>query len=259
MTKRPITEDDLQAYVDDVLEAERHREVADYLQGNPDAAERLSSYARQAAALREAMEPVMQEPIPSRLNLAHIAAARRQPPRARFAPMAAAAMALLAVGATGGWLLKGMTAPATEGVAMLAQEASASYGAFASDRIRPVEVRADGSDTLKQLASSTLGASAVIPDLSKAGYRLMGGRVVSTLHGPGVMLMYDNDQGSRLVMLSRKMLVDQNKAMVGSSSGAINGWSWANDGLGYSLVGSVPSDKLHSFADAVRSQVTTSL
>ncbi|QRM46834.1 anti-sigma factor [Rhizobium sp. BG4] len=259
MTRKPITEDDLQGYVDDVLDAERHREVSDYLQGNPEAAARLSSYASQVAALRSAMDPVMQEPVPSRLNLTHIAAARRPRARAGFAPMAAAAMALLAVGATGGWLVKGMTAPATEGVAMLAQEASASYGTFASDKVRPVEVRANESDTLKQLASSTLGASAVIPDLSKAGYRLMGGRVVSTLHGPGVMLMYDNDHGSRLVMLSRKMLVDQNRPMIESSSGAVNGWSWANDGLGYSLVGSLPSNELHSFADDVRSQVTTAL
>ena len=50
-----------------------------------------------------------------------------------------------------------------------------------------------------------------------------------------------------------------NRPMIASSSGAVNGWSWANDGLGYSLVGSVPSNELHSFADDVRSQVTTAL
>ena len=67
------------------------------LQGNPEAAARLSSYASQVAALRSAMDPVMQEPVPSRLNLTHIAAARRPRARAGFAPMAAAAMALSSV------------------------------------------------------------------------------------------------------------------------------------------------------------------
>jgi anti-sigma factor RsiW len=164
-------------------------------------------------------------------------------------------MVLLAVGATGGWVTKGYMPPATEGVAALAHEASASYGTFAADKLRPVEVRADGSDALQQFAGATLGKAAVIPDLSQSGYRLMGGRVVPTNHGPGFMLMYDNDKGSRIVMLTRRMLVDQDKPMVASADGDVNGWSWAKGGMGYSLVGSQPSESLHPVADAVRSQI----
>lgn len=152
-------------------------------------------------------------------------------------------------------MVKSYTLPPTEGVAALAQEASASYGTFASDRLHPVEVRADGSDTLQQFAAATLGRSAAIPDLSKAGYRLMGGRVIPTAHGPGFMLMYDDDKGTRLVMLTRPMMVDQNKPMVASKTGNVRGWSWAKNGLGYSLVGALPHEDLHPIADAVRSQI----
>ncbi|MBW9054482.1 anti-sigma factor family protein [Rhizobium mesosinicum] len=256
MNMKPITEDDLQAYVDNALDAERHCDVAEYLRENPEADARVTAYRTQAASLRFALDPVAREPVPSRLNLRTIAAAHPPAParRPRQFRLAAAAVLLLAIGATGGWMIKGYTLPPTEGVAALAQEASASYGTFAPDRLHPVEVRADGGDTLHQLASATLGRAAAIPDLSKAGYRLMGGRVVPTAHGPGLMLMYDDDKGSRLVMLTRPMMVDQNKPMVASETGYIRGWSWAKNGLGYSLVGALPHDDLHPIADAVRSQ-----
>lgn len=67
--------------------------------------------------------------------------------------------------------------------------------------------------------------------------------------------MYDDDKGNRLVMLTRRMAADQNKPMVASQAGDIRGWSWAKNGVGYSLVGALPSENLHPIADAVRSQI----
>jgi anti-sigma factor RsiW len=255
MTSRPISEDDLQAFVDRALDAERHREVAAFLETDSDAAKRVAAYRQHTAALRSALAPVAAEPIPSRLNLANIIEKQQVPKRRPVAQMAAAAVILLAIGASGGWLLKGYNMPPTEGVVALAQEASASYSTFAPDRVRPVEVRADGSDDLKVLASATIGGAAVIPDLAKAGYRLMGGRVVPTSHGSGLMLMYDNDKGSRIVLLTRRMQVDSDRAMVPSGQHDIHGWSWAKQGLGYSLVGSINSEELHPIADDIRSQI----
>lgn len=83
----------------------------------------------------------------------------------------------------------------------------------------------------------------------------MGGRVVPTAHGSGFLLMYDNDKGSRLVMLTRRMLVDQDNPMVASSLRDTHGWSWARNGLGYSVVGEIGLDELHPLADEVRSQI----
>ncbi|WP_027684184.1 anti-sigma factor family protein [Rhizobium leguminosarum] len=256
MRKKPITEDDLQAYVDDALDADRRQEVADYLSENPDAAIRIASYERHAAVLRLALEPVTKEPVPSRLNLTNIASAKCPTYYRNNLRMAAAAVMLASIGATGGWLAREYSLPSTEGVGALAQEASASFETFAGDKVRPVEVRADGSESFAQFASETLGAATIIPDLSNSGYRLMGGRVISTVHGPGIMTMYDNDRGSRLVVMTRKMIVDQNKPMVGSSHGSNSGWTWANNGMGFSVVGQLPREDLHRIADSVRAQVT---
>jgi anti-sigma factor RsiW len=42
-----------------------------------------------------------------------------------------------------------------------------------------------------------------------------------------------------------------------SVTGPVTGFSWAHNGIGYSLVGAASPDILHPLANAVRSQVTT--
>ncbi len=254
MTDKPITEDDLHAYVDGALDDARRAEVSAYLEKHRDIAARFESYADQRETLRSALNPVAGEPIPTKLNLPHMIDARR---RVRPSPWraAAAAVVLLAAGGSGGWYMHGRFAPSDEGVAALAREASDNFATFASDTVRPVELRADNMVQLVDWASERMGRKPVLPDLSKSGYRLMGGRVVSTPHGAGLMLMYDNDHGTRLVVLTRPMTVDQNRTMMQHSEGEVDGWSWASNGMGYSLVGSLPADALHPLADDIRRQI----
>ena len=52
MNQRPITEDDLHAYVDSALEPERRAEVASYLDDHPDVAKRVAAFAGQRELLR---------------------------------------------------------------------------------------------------------------------------------------------------------------------------------------------------------------
>ena len=55
MTSRPITEDDLHAYVDGVLEPERQTEVTAYLEHHPEVARRVATFSGQRELLREAV------------------------------------------------------------------------------------------------------------------------------------------------------------------------------------------------------------
>ena len=79
--------------------------------------------------------------------------------------------------------------------------------------------------------------------------------MVATPHGPAVMFMYDDDKGTRLVMLSRPMAREKNTKMAESTSHGITGFSWAHEGIGYSLVGRAPAHVLHPLADKVRSEL----
>jgi anti-sigma factor RsiW len=256
--ERPITEEDLHAYVDAVLAPARLSEVEAYLKSHPDVAQRVAGYALQTEQLRAAFAPIAQEPVPPELDLARLIEARRRPSRLAPWRAAAAAILLFGFGAAGGWSLRGgaPAAPST-GIAALAQEASYNFSVYGADHVHPVAVRAAARDDLVSWLSSRLQTPVTVPDLSASGYRFMGGSLVATAHGPAAMLMYDNDHGIRLVMFVRPMRTDQNvRTMVQSANGAVAGFSWSNNGIGYSLVGAASPDILHPLANEIRTQIT---
>ena len=121
MTNRPITEDDLHAYVDGVLEPERQAEVAAYLEGHPDVARRVSAFSDQRDLLRKALAPIADEPLPPQLNLSRIIENRRRRPSPVW--WAVAAMLMLSIGGLGGWVMRGSLQASPGGLAALAQEA----------------------------------------------------------------------------------------------------------------------------------------
>jgi anti-sigma factor RsiW len=255
MTNRPITEDDLHAYVDGVLEPERQAEVAAYLEGHPDVAKRIAGFADQRQLLRKALAPIADEPLPMQLNLSRIIENRRW----RRLPVgwAVAAMLILSIGGLGGWTMRGAVQASPGGLAALAQEAAYSYQVYAPDRVRPVEMRATDSAQLVQWVSNRLHQPVKLPDLTTSGYRLMGGRLIATSHGPAAMFMYDDDRGDRLVVLTRPMQSDQNAPMAPHAQGNVAGFAWADGGIGYSLVGQVAADALKPIANEVRRQART--
>jgi anti-sigma factor RsiW len=255
MSSRPITEDDLHAYVDGVLEPERQTEVAAYLEGHPDVNRRVAAFSDQRDLLRKALAPIADEPVPSQLNLSGMIESRRRRPSPVW--WAIAAMLLLSIGGIGGWVMRGSLQSSPGGLAALAQEAAYSYHVYAPDRVRPVEMRASDSTQLVQWMSSRLKQPVRLPDLTGSGYRLMGGRLIATSHGPAAMFMYDDDRGDRLVVLTRPMASEQSAPMSPHSGSDVSGFAWADDGMGYSLVGQIAADALKPIANEVRRQART--
>jgi anti-sigma factor RsiW len=254
MSHRPITEDDLHAYVDRVLEPERQAEVAAYLDEHPDVARRVSAFSDQRNLLRAALAPIADEPLPPQLHLSRMIESRH---RRWPAWWAIAAMLMLSLGGVGGWVMRGSLQASPVGLAALAQEAADSYKVYAPDRVRPVEMRANDSAQLVQWVSNRLKQPVKLPDLTGSGYRLMGGRLIATSHGPAAMFMYDDDRGDRLVVLTRPMKSEQSAPMAPHSGGDVSGFAWADGGMGYSLVGQAAADVLKPIANEVRRQART--
>jgi anti-sigma factor RsiW len=254
MSHRPITEDDLHACVDRVLEPERQAEVAAYLDEHPDVARRVSAFSDQRNLLRAALAPIADEPLPPQLHLSRMIESRH---RRWPAWWAIAAMLMLSLGGVGGWVMRGSLQASPVGLAALAQEAADSYKVYAPDRVRPVEMRANDSAQLVQWVSNRLKQPVKLPDLTGSGYRLMGGRLIATSHGPAAMFMYDDDRGDRLVVLTRPMKSEQSAPMAPHSGGDVSGFAWADGGMGYSLVGQAAADVLKPIANEVRRQART--
>lgn len=253
---RPITEDDLQAYVDDALDRHRRVEVEDWLSRHPESAERLAQDIAIRDQLRAALSPIVDEPAPAELNLERLIERHGRKSSSWSFPLAriAAALVLVVAGAGAGWMLRGATLPLDHGVVALTKEAVDSYAVFAPDTGRPVEISASNAPQFVEWASQRLARRVSIPDLSRSGFTFIGGRVVPTPHGPAVLYLFDDGKGTRLGLLARNMARDQNAPMSSSDSGAVNTMTWAVDGLGYSLVGPLKPSTLRPIANAARAQ-----
>src|SRR6185503_15270049 len=100
MSETQITEAELHAYVDGARSVARAAEIEAYLSGHPEDAARVSAYREQLAALRREFNPVLDEPLPRRLQM----------PRGswrRLLPRYAAVVAWITLGGVIGWQLHG--------------------------------------------------------------------------------------------------------------------------------------------------------
>jgi len=252
-SERPISEDDLHAYVDGVLDAARQPDVEQYLRDHPEAATRVAGWQMADEALRRAVAWKAAEPVPAQLNVARIANARLNQ---RWVPwrMAASILVALVIGAGSGWVAH--TPDTDRGIASVASEAAMAQRVFAMDPMHPVEFAADQQAQLVNWVSARLGRPVVPPDLSKSGYHLMGGRVVATDHGPAGMFLYQNADGHRMTLFVRPMgKIDMNANMQPVQMADTTGFVWANNGLGISLVANHPMANLHDLANQVRSDM----
>jgi anti-sigma factor RsiW len=260
MIEGPISEDDLQAYVDGRLDVSRSLLVEQYLEQNPGAAGRIAAYIEQSNDLRAAFSSAAVKP-----NLASIAEPNREAARHMRRPtpwLTAAAAILLAllVGGGGGWLVRGQIAPLQlGGIPALTQEAVVNHLVYTEDHGRPVELAADREADLVQWLSKRLNTPLKVPDLTSAGYRFMGGRLAATDHGPAAMLMYVDASGNRLTVFTRPMPKDKrDMKTIPVSADGVSGFAWICDGLGYSVLEKDNGNDLRSVADIVRHQVDPS-
>src|SRR5260221_10160670 len=98
--KIAVTEDELHAYVDNELPAERRGDVEAWLAAHPDDAERVGSWRTMAEALHARYDAVADEPVPKRLENERLVP---QPRRWIYGAIAATPGAFIARG--GGRLL----------------------------------------------------------------------------------------------------------------------------------------------------------
>ena len=246
----PVGEDDLQAWVDGRLPDNRRAAVEAYLQDHLESAAQAQAERVQRDALRAELAAKFVEPIPARLRLSAIRATQKAN-RNVWMRNAAAAALFVALGSAGGWLAKG-AAPqmASTPTATLSQDALAAYRTFVVEVAHPVEVRAADETHLVQWLSKRLGRPLRAPDLASFGYRLMGGRLLPAGDTSAAMLMYDDDNGSRLTVYIRAGEGGET-AFRFRRDGEVGTFAWIDQGFGFAVSASTTRERLLPIADAV--------
>lgn len=250
MSMVPITEADFHAYVDGVLPEARRVEVEAYLAVRPQEAERVQAYRQQNEELHRLFDPVLDEPVPERLQA--------PPPvrRSLFQPRYAAVVAWIVLGGVIGWQLGGMKQAGPAGNAAFARRAAIAHVVYSPEVRHPVEVGADQETHLVNWLSKRLGAQLKVPHLGNLGYTLVGGRLLPGDNGPVAQFMYQDAKGLRLTLYVRANEKGAREtAFRFAQENNIGVFYWIDGRLGYALSAETDKAELLRVATAVYRQL----
>jgi anti-sigma factor RsiW len=259
----PIDDNELHAYVDGQLTPDRVEAVEDVLRREPELASRVTSLRELNGALRDALDPILAEPIPERLLAAAAAPTTRSIAARRWFAPAFAAAAMLVVGLGVGWTMRGALIEEAGTPTTFSRQAAFTHALYASDVRRPVEVWANEEKGLVTWLTKRLGHQMHAPDLNALGYALVGGRLVAGNEKPTALFMYENADKQRLSLQVRKDTQHIGAKPGGSGDTAFryaieNGvgvFYWVDDECGYALTGALDRTQLLALARVVYGQL----
>lgn len=199
MSTDKITEDMLQAYVDEQLAPAERLQVETHLASHPDVAARIADFQKQRHLLQAAYAEVLTEPIPEAL---------RRPRRVASGSTlwrVAAVLVWMAVGAILGWGVRDRQAvPAPAQTADigndLIERARMAHVIYTAEQRRAVEVPANQEDDMIRWLSKRMNTAVRVPDLTAHGFTALGGRLLPGVDGPACQIMYQNEAGKRLTI-----------------------------------------------------------
>lgn len=251
-TDLPVTEADLQAFVDEQLTPDRRRDIEAYLAQRPEEGRRVDDYRAHKRQMRALFDPVLDEPLPQRLRRA------AGPQIPWYLQRLAAGVAIAVVSGAVGWGLRG---GATSGAPQLAQStptpitmasatgfaqrAAVAHAVYSPDQRRAVEVDAAHQDQLVAWLSKRMGTPMKPPHLQPLGYALDGGRLLPGVQGPVAQFMYHDGTGAKLTLYVSREILDSGAATSAGSNkdvsfrfaseGKVNVFYWVDGPFGYAI------------------------
>lgn len=252
-----ITEADLISYVDGELDGKRHDAVRTHLASSPADARRVAMWQQQNTTLKALYGPLDGGVLPERLDVYRLER-RLRSERADWRNRAAASILMLAVGLAGGWFGRGLLSEATTPARSIVADATQAHKLFAGEVLHPVEVRADAENAsnLPKWLSKRLDRKLNIPDLSRHGLSLVGGRVLPSSEGVAAQLMYEDNSGQRVTLYIVAAADASDSAMRRATVGSLETISWDDETIRCALVGNLPSDRMDAIAKDTYQQLS---
>lgn len=244
--KIQITDDILHAFVDGQLSDQERNAVEDFLNENPDRALEVADWAEQNEVIRALF--------PETENLLNVSlpAHSKSPPWMAIA----ASITFLWIGVGLGWYGHSRFNNNVEHVATIVQEAVAAHAVYSIDPHRPVEIAANEEALLVRWLSKRVGSQLAAPDLSKQGFDLVGGRLLSVMEGPAAQFMYQDSKGQRITLFAVKGGSGQMASFTYQEDGKTNSFYWEDENLRYAIIGDIARATLNILAVQIYNQLS---
>ncbi|HEX3439259.1 MAG TPA: anti-sigma factor [Pseudolabrys sp.] len=249
-----VSEDELHAYVDGELPADRREAVAAWLAEHPEQAALVAAWRAQAESIRARFDSVADEPVPDRLKIDNLLRATRASRRSWTAVAAAAGLAAFLVGGAAGWIARGATAGSPPGFDMFTAEALDAYKLYVVEVRHPVEVPGTDRAHMTQWLSKRVGYEQSIPDLKDLGLSLVGGRLLPGPTGAAAFYMYESASGDRYTIYCAKARMPETSLRY-KGGDRYAAFYWVDDKVAYVVSGPAEREKLETVSKAIYDQI----
>ncbi len=248
--KNQVSELDLLAYVDNLLDEERHSELQIYLTDHPDIARKVEQWECQNETIRQLYGNATSELVPKRIDPHRIAANVRRR-RLEWTRLAAVAILCFAIGGVGEWLGQKLFWPPS-----LVTDAVNAHNLYASEVFHPVEIPASQRDQLATWLSKRLDRAINVPDLGLAGFKLVGGRLLPAGNDPAAQFMYEELGGRRVTLYIIPRARGEETSFRYIEIGHVRAFYWLDDEIGCAMIGDLSRNELDALAHEAYKQLT---
>ena len=249
----PVNEDQLHAFVDGELPADRREAVTTWLAEHPEQAALVATWQAQAEAIRARYGAVAEEPVPARFNIDALMREGRGSRRPWWTFAAAAVIAAFMVGGGAGWMARGATAAAPSSSGSITTDALEAHQLYVVEVRHPVEVPGNERDHMTQWLSKRLGYAQRIPDLQALGLKLVGGRLLPGPTGAAALYMYEGPSGERFTLYCAKTTTPES-ALRFRQGARYAAFTWVDDKAAFVVSGPAERARLEQVSKAIYEQ-----
>ena len=256
-----IQEDDLHAYVDNQLHADKVEAVEALMRKDPKIAEQVLEWQKQNDEISKLFDKQDFTEIPDQLNVAKLnkkLIKTEDTPR-KATPWfysIAASLFIMAISGSVGWFAHDLSRPLSQNTKNFVNSAISAHQVYTVEVLHPVEVKANKKSHLVTWLSKRIDHSFTAPNLGEYNYNLLGGRLLAMRKGkPGAQLMYENPEGKRITLLISKNKTYHDQSFHLQKVDNINAFYWMDSKIAYSVTGEVDSNILRDISTSIYQQL----
>ncbi|MGE0650713.1 MAG: anti-sigma factor [Alphaproteobacteria bacterium] len=260
-----VREEDLQAYVDGLLEINLRATVEAYLALHPEEAERVTAYRAQNVALHQAYDIMTKRPLPASMErmLDKLSSPDRGGPFRRFMRRSAMAAGLVLAVASG-WIaheqwpgLVQQVMSRDDPFSAFTRRAVEAHAMLAGDLPPPLVEKGPAAGNalvgwLSQRASSSIRSA---PNLRSFELQLAGGRIFFIREQLVLQLIYRGKQGQVSLYVGASPRDNSRTTFTFAQQGDLSTFYWRQGKFEFSLVSGMPREQLLDVAKVVQNQL----
>ena len=255
-----IHEDDLHAYVDKQLSAEKVEAVEALMRKDPQIAQKVYDWKKQNKVILALFDEEAFAEIPDKLSLEYLnKESNNKIEKAQGTPWfysMAASIFFMTISGTIGWFAHDISHSMTPNTTNFVNSAISAHQVYTVEILHPVEVNANQQKHLITWLSKRIDHPLAVPDLQAYGYNLLGGRLLSMLKGrAAAQLMFENKEGKRVTLLVSRNPSYRDQAFHLKNEGDINAFYWMDSNVAYSIASKMSSEALRKLSKSVYEQL----